>query len=185
MRPLSFARYLPQFGYEPIVMTRGSTCGRPIDREPLASLPAETVIARINPDPEIEWDHIQRRLKWTRPIERLLGKPAHWIADGVAWRVSQRDPVAFINRAWMEPAITLGVELIRQYQPAAVIATGPPFGSLKAGCILAERFNRPLITDYRDPWTYAYLWRPVSDEHAADERAWEKRVQPGRRACWP
>jgi glycosyltransferase involved in cell wall biosynthesis len=175
-RPVSFAKYLPEFGYEPIVLTRGSTCGRPVDREPLGALPPEVTVARIDPDPDTEWDHIRRRMKWARPVERAIGKPANWLADGVAWRISQRDPLAFINRAWLEPAVALGAELIQRHKPSVLIATGPPFGTLKAGCILSERFNLPLITDYRDPWTYAYLWRPVSDAHAAEEREWERRV---------
>ena len=175
-RPLSFARYLPQFGYEPIVVTRGSTCGQPIDREPLANLPSEVIVERIDPDPESEWDHLRRRLEWARPVERALGKPANWLADGLAWRISQRNPLAGINRAWVEPAVALGAELIRRHRPTAIIATGPPFGTLKSGCILAEQFDLPLITDYRDPWTYAYLWRPVSDAHAREERDWERRV---------
>src|SRR5262245_42360307 len=138
-RPLAFAKYLPEFGYQPIVLTRGSTHGRPVDREPLATLPAEVSIRRIDPDPDVEWEHIRRALSWTQPFERLLGKPTHWTADGLAWRVSQWWPSLLMTRAWLKPAVALGTDLIRQHRPVALMATGPPFSTLKAGLILSER----------------------------------------------
>ena len=175
-RPFAFAKYLPAFGYEPIVLTRGSTHGRPVDRAPLAQLPPQVTIARIHPDPEDDWEHVQRRLAWLRPLERALGKPSGWIADGVAWRLSSRRPSALMTRTWVKPAIALGAELIEQHRPDVLVATGPPFGTMKAAVVLAERFDLPLIADYRDPWTYAYLWKPQSAAHERDERGWEQRV---------
>jgi glycosyltransferase involved in cell wall biosynthesis len=178
-RPTAFAKYLPEFGYQPIILTRGSTHGRPVDHEPLAALPAEVRIERIDPDPEVEWEHFRRALHWAEPFERLLGKPANWTADGLAWRVSQWRPSALMTRAWVKPALALGAELIRRHRPSLLIATGPPFGTLKVGLMLAERFGLPLISDFRDPWTYEYLWKPRSRAHERDERQWERRVVAG------
>jgi glycosyltransferase involved in cell wall biosynthesis len=175
-RPLAFARYLPEFGYDPIVLTRGSTHGRPVDGEPLGLLPPQVSISRIDPDPETDWEALRRRLRGLRPLERVMGKPPHWIADGIAWRISNRWPSSVMTRTWVKPAIALGRELIRQHRPDVLIATGPPFGTLKAGVVLAEQFDLPLIADYRDPWTYAYLWKPQSPTHERDERSWERRV---------
>jgi glycosyltransferase involved in cell wall biosynthesis len=175
-RPMGFAKYLPEFGYQPIIVTRRSTHGRAVDHEPLATLPPEVRIERIDPDPDVEWEHLRRAFRWARPIERLFAKPAHWTADGLAWRMSQRWPSALMTRAWLKPAVALGAELIRRDRPDVLIATGPPFSTLKAGFILAERFGLPLISDFRDPWTYEYLWKPQSRSHERAEREWERRV---------
>lgn len=175
-RPVAFAKYLPQFGYTPIVLTRRSACGRPVDAGPLADLPAEVQIERIDPDPENEWEWLYRRLNFLAPVERLLGRPTGSVAVAIAWRLSQRRPGMAINRAWIQPALTLGSELIRRQRPDVLLATGPPFSTLKVGAVLAERFDLPLVSDFRDPWTYAYMWRPISESHARSERAWEHRV---------
>src|SRR5262249_61665328 len=46
-RPASFARYLPEFGYEPIVLTRPDSGDLPIDHAQLDTLPPAVRIERV------------------------------------------------------------------------------------------------------------------------------------------
>jgi glycosyltransferase involved in cell wall biosynthesis len=121
-------------------------------------------------------DHFRRRLAWLRPVEAILGKPRWWIADAVAWRVGRRDDLVRLRVTWTQPAIALGLKLIECYRPAVILATAPPFETLKAGLALHQQTGIPLVADFRDPWTYGVPWKPLTPKWARREKAWEARV---------
>jgi glycosyltransferase involved in cell wall biosynthesis len=176
-RPTAFARYLPEFGYEPLVLTRPDSGKLNIDPTQLEKLPAAVRVERVACGFVDGWQaHFRRRLGWLRPIELLLNRPRGWIADGVAWRVARRDELRQWEVSWMQPAIASGLQLIEHHKPDAIIATGPPFETLKAGWSLHRQTKLPLVADFRDPWTYGVQWHPANPKRARDERAWEARV---------
>src|SRR4029078_2013494 len=76
----------------------------------------------------------------------------------------------------MGPATEVGLQLIDRFRPRAILATGPPFETLKAAWSLHRQTRLPLIADFRDPWTYGVQWNPGSAWRARRERAWEVRV---------
>lgn len=176
-RPTAFARYLPEFGYEPLVLTRPDSGKLPVDPSQLDTLPTAVRIERVRSGFVDGWqEYFRRRLAWLRPIELLLDRPRGWIADGVAWRIARRDQLRQWEVSWMHPAIASGLQLIERYKPEAIIATGPPFETLKAGWSLHRQTKLPLIADFRDPWTYGVLWHPPTSRRARHEQAWEARV---------
>jgi hypothetical protein len=176
-RPTAFARYLPEFGYEPVVLTRPDSGKLPVDPLQLDRLPSSVHVERVGSGFADGWqDHMRRRLSWLRPIELLLNRPAGWIADAVAWRVARRDELRQWEVSWMQPAIAAGLKLIERDRPDAILATGPPFETLKAGWSLHQQTGVPLIADFRDPWTYGVLWHTPTAKRARREQAWEAQV---------
>ena len=176
-RPLAFARYLPEFGYDTTVLSRPDFANFPLDPAQLATLPASTHIERLTLGFEDSWkEHFRRRFRWLSPVERLMGRPAGSVADALAWRVARRHEHRPWEIGWMEPAVEAGLKLIAAHRPDAIIATAPPYESLKAGCLLHERTGVPLIVDYRDPWTFGQPWIVRSEQHLRDELKWEARV---------
>jgi glycosyltransferase involved in cell wall biosynthesis len=155
-RPLKFANYLPEFGWEPIVLT--------VDRPPRTT----------PPDSQLEPELLQE-VREGMVIERvpflttqvfgsvesvpLVGR----IADALDWRV--RNATAFPDHYfWWRFAIRQRARALAQkHRVDAVFATGFPWSSLLAGRDLARASGVPLITDFRDPWTRDDLYyRPDS-----------------------
>jgi glycosyltransferase involved in cell wall biosynthesis len=66
---------------------------------------------------------------------------------------------------WVRPAVRAAEKIIENECPAAIFATAPPYSNLIAGAICAKRFELPLYSDFRDPWSKVdVLWkidRPV------------------------
>ncbi len=163
-RPTAFAKYLPEFGYEPIVLSRPDTVGLPLDQNQIKQLPPVVRIERVPLGFVDGWNrHFRRRMAWMRPFESILGKSAGWAADAVAWRVARRDPIRQWEVAWMDQAYEQSKLIVQRDRPDFIIATGPPFESLKAGWQLSADTGIPLIADFRDPWTYGVLWNPTTD----------------------
>lgn len=179
-RPLAFSRYLPEFGYEPIVLTRPDSGSLPLDASQLDTLPPCVRVERVSTGFADGWnEYFRKRLAWLRPVEALSGRPAGWIAEGIAWRAARRDDVRKWEVTWMQPAVDAGLKLIERYKPHAIVATAPPFETLKAGLLLHQATGVPLIADFRDPWTYGVLWKPQNARRARIETAWEAQVVRG------
>ncbi len=175
-RPLAFARYLPEFGWEPIVLTRPDSGSLPLDPSQLDTLPRCVKVERVPEGFADAWHrHFQSRLKWARPLEALLNRPPGWFAEAVAWRAARRDPQKRWEISWMQPAIDMGMKLIERDRPDVILASAPPFETLKAGWTLHQQTGVPLVADFRDPWTYGVFWNP-SSPRARSDMEWEARV---------
>jgi len=98
------------------------------------------------------------------------------MADGVGWRIARRDVVRQWEVSWMDQAVEAGLALVARHRPVAILATAPPFETLKAALVLHQRTGVPLVADFRDPWTYGVLWNPQTRRRARLEQAWERRV---------
>src|SRR5262249_27812460 len=143
-RPASFARYLPEFGYEPIVLTRPDSGDLPIDHAQLDTLPSAVRIERVPKGFAEGWnDRFRRRLAWTRGCERLRGRPAGGIAEAMAGRAAGRDHVRRWEGVGREPATEKRMAIADRNRPAVIVASGPPFESLKAGWTVSQRTGIP------------------------------------------
>ena len=128
-RTVKFARYLPEFGYEPVVVTgpaSTSLAWSPADGTFQREIPAEIEVHRINtPEPP-------RSSGWRRRSERWLRRPSSF------------------TRWWVEGAIALGRDVAKNTD--MVYASMSPFESAEAAAAIARDLGRPWIADLRDPW---------------------------------
>jgi glycosyltransferase involved in cell wall biosynthesis len=173
-RPLAFAKYLPEFGMTPIVLTRELPETATVDPSMLMDLSSPVPVFRAGLGPSKEYLRLLTR--HLRPVERMLRKPSHWIADGVGWRLRTWHPRFDYEGRLVTGFVQRGQELVDRFRPELIWASGPPHEMLKAGALLARRNRIPLIADFRDPWTYGHEWAPKSRLHAWMEHWWELRV---------
>jgi glycosyltransferase involved in cell wall biosynthesis len=127
-RSVKFARYLPEFGYEPVVVTGGSAAGgrwTPADETLAAELSQETEVLRV------------RR---SEPAE-----PGRWRARAERWLPLSTT----FSRWWSAGAVEVGREV---EGVDLVYATMSPFESAEPARKLAELLGVPWVADLRDPW---------------------------------
>ncbi len=126
-RSLKFARYLPEHGYRPLVITGpGSAGGRwtPADDTLIGELPDVRILRVPGPEPASPG-------RWRGRAERWLGTPAAW------------------DRWWIDGA---GALVARHAGEAdVVLASMSPFQSA-AAARAAVAAGRPWVADLRDPW---------------------------------
>jgi glycosyltransferase involved in cell wall biosynthesis len=126
-RSLKFARYLPEHGYRPLVITGpGRADGRwtPADETLLAELPDVRVVRVPGPEPV--------------PPGRWRGRAERWLGAAAAW-----------DRWWVEGAGELVARHAREAD--VVLASMSPFQSAAAARAAAAA-GRPWVADLRDPW---------------------------------
>jgi glycosyltransferase involved in cell wall biosynthesis len=143
LRPVKFAKYLPEFGVQPIVLTRRDIAYHSLDRELIGDVPGVKTIRTESLDPARvnHWLGMRRyRPKtWEGPIKKALNFPDNklpWV------------PFAY------EAGLGCGFD--------AIFVTAPPFSSFIAGYLLARRTGKPLILDFRDAWL-EFPFRPYTN----------------------
>jgi glycosyltransferase involved in cell wall biosynthesis len=155
-RPLKFAKYLENYGWQPTVVTAAGFNGHSIDPTLLAEIPSHIEVVRV---PMLN-DLIGDRLS------SLLGGGAigHRVGDAVRWRIQARYRSPDMFACWRRTAFRAALRIYRDSGFDAIYATGFPWTSLLIGRDVAKATGRPLIADFRDPWAGDDLWRSNSLE---------------------
>jgi glycosyltransferase involved in cell wall biosynthesis len=133
LRPVKFAKYLPQFNIEPIVLTRKDIAYHSIDTELNQDVAQTTVIRTESLDParilHLMGMRTYRPQAWQRPIKQKLNFPDHKLP-------------------WMPFAFSAGIKL--NYD--CIYATAPPFSAFIIAYMISKHASTPLILDFRDAW---------------------------------
>ncbi len=151
-RWLKFAKYLPDFGWEPVIFT---------PENPDFDLQDETLTKEINPQLEVIkfpiWEPygVFRKLKKEKlgDTAKVLEKKKKSFTDQSAiWlraNVLIPDPRIF----WVKPSVEFLTELVQQGQFNAIITTGPPHSLHLIGLKIKKRTGISWLADFRDPWS--------------------------------
>lgn len=170
-RPLSFCRYLEEYGWRPRILTTDPQSVWPPlynDPELCRLLPTHLQIERVPHRTPLR-DLIRVRSQ-VRTLSRWIYQPhvnddpigSPGVDDGAGISdhivklrnvVQERtfsfpDPQCF----WFRPALRRMVKLFSNERPDVVLATGKPWTSLLLGRAIAKRFRVPFLADFRDPW---------------------------------
>ncbi|NVJ85173.1 MAG: glycosyltransferase family 4 protein [Algoriphagus sp.] len=151
-RWLKFAKYLPEFGWEPVIFT---------PENPDFDIQDPSLEKEISSDLEVIkfpiWEPYavlgklrgKKKIHPARILEQkemsLLEKAAVWIRANFL----VPDPRVF----WVKPAVKFLQDLTKSGQFEAIITTGPPHSMHLIGKALKEKTGIYWIADFRDPWS--------------------------------
>ncbi|MEP0713902.1 glycosyltransferase family 4 protein [Algoriphagus sp.] len=151
-RWLKFAKYLPDFGWEPVIFT---------PENPDFDLKDDTLEKEISKELEVMkfpiWEPYQlldkiRGKKESHPGRVLEQKEQSFIEKTAIWlraNLMVPDPRVF----WVKPSVKFLVELIEKGQFQAIITTGPPHSMHLIGRDLKRKTGIFWLADFRDPWS--------------------------------
>ena len=153
-RWLKFAKYLPEFGIEPIIYT---------PENPSYPLIDKTLSAEISPDLKVV------RTKIWEPYQ-IAEKLNPKTKDYKAGNFEKSDKQSFLTRLsvfvrgnyfipdarkfWVKPSVKFLKNYLQENQIETIITTGPPHSMHLIGLKLKKKNpNLKWIADFRDPWT--------------------------------
>lgn len=144
-RAMKLAKYLPEFGWRPTVLTgnRG-TAGLPVDPELLTQVSGVEVIRTAAP----EFSFFYSRPKKSGGSE---GAQRHMRRRGVLHPKSWLVPDSQL--LWYPLAVRAALRHARRAQWDAVLATSFPPTALLIAHTVARRLDLPYVADFRDSWT--------------------------------
>lgn len=161
IRTLKFAKYLPENGWQPILLTVDDRYNEKKDSSMVAEIPAGTVIRRTSMiDPfvfyrEVKNTAIKRAASPTSTCQVERGGGQNLLQRMRAGiRVFLTTPDRFVG--WVIPGTRAGLRLIREQKPDAIYSTSPVETPHIIGLLLKKWTRLPWIIDLRDPWMLRY-----------------------------
>lgn len=137
LRTLNFSRHLPQYGWEPVVLTAHPRAYPEVDHGSVTSIPPQV------------------------PVTRAFALDA---ARHLSWKGKYFDCTAIPDRwgSWIVGAIPAALRLVRQWQPRAIWSTYPIVTAHVIGAVVQRLTGIPWIADFRDPMVE---YDPVKNEY--------------------
>lgn len=169
-RWLKFAKYLPQYGWEPIIYT---------PENPDFAIEDASLMKDVAPGLQVLKSTI-----W-EPYElykMLIGKKGqkvnvsfaegskkqgriHKFALALRGNLLIPDPRCF----WIKPSVKLLRKYLREHPVDAIISTGPPHSMHIIGRELHRHTGIPWLADFRDPWTNIDFYKELNLTRIADK----------------
>ncbi len=172
MRWLKMSKYLPEFGWNPVVYT---------PENPDASVRDESLSAEIHPATEIIktpiWEPygIFRKFTGIKKEEKLA---VGFISDASSGNWKNRlsvfvrgnflipDPRKF----WVKPSVKFLTAYLEKKPVDLIVSTGPPHSMHLIALALKKKLNIPWIADFRDPWTDIYFYDKLHLTRRGDKK---------------
>jgi glycosyltransferase involved in cell wall biosynthesis len=158
-RWLKFAKYLPEFGWEPVILT--------VDPQ-YASYPQrdESLISEVDPEclvfttKSFELYNFYKMISGKKEVP--YGGFANESKEGWLQKTSKFLRGNFLlpdpRKGWNKYAFKKAAELIKKYNIDTVVTTSPPHSTQLIGLKIKRKFNIRWIADLRDPWTDIYYY---------------------------
>lgn len=125
-RTLRFVQHLPEFGWEPLVLTVSPHAYERTSEDLMAEVPNDLVVERA-----FALD-TARHLSIAGRYIGAMARPDRW-------------------RSWFYGGVWSGVKLIKRYKPDVIWSTYPIPTAHMIGSVLRKRTGLPWIADFRDP----------------------------------
>jgi glycosyltransferase involved in cell wall biosynthesis len=158
VRSVKFARYLPEFGWEPYVLTVDT---RFIEQKDPKELDFDCPIFRTTkwPTPNDGYMWLKRKIGRTKPpvtdASNLPIDAEPQVKQSPFWKrfIDSLSLTPDSSIGWLIPATKKAISLIKQHKIDVIYTSGPPFTCHLVGLIAKKFTGRKLVCDYRDPWT--------------------------------
>lgn len=177
-----FAKYLPQSGWEPIVLTAEEVKERPqtlpveideanIFRTPYFAL-ASSLYRSLGGTEPASLRSSSRNYGWKKPLYKALRltRPIYTLS---IFQPLVSDPIG-----WYPHAVKKGREILEKYEIDVIFSSYGPSTSHLVASRLQRMSGLPWIAEFRDPWALNPYGRKIRILQFLEERL-EKRVMKG------
>lgn len=153
-RWLKMAKYLPQYGWQPVIFT---------PENPDFSIKDNSGFRDINPETEVIKSPIWEPYQVFNSLKKggkkdlkqglvLENKKQSWLDKLSIWLRGNMlipDP----KRFWIKPAARFLERIVKSNEIDLIVTTGPPHSMHLIGKRLKKKTGLPWIADFRDPWS--------------------------------
>lgn len=168
-RSTKFVKYLPQFGWRPVVVTVREGIYLQRDESLLREVPPDTPVIRTGTFEPPE----RAALELRAGAESAGGLKSRLVRATYRTLISPDRQLL-----WLPHAFPAAVRAIRRYRPRVIYATGNPYSSFLLARLLGAATGRPYVLDFRDAWTlnwYSWRFQPGADRRRAAIEAAQER----------
>lgn len=153
-RWLKFAKYLPEFGWEPVIYTPENPSYPLVDESLMSDVPHDIEIIRTK-----IWEPYQLAEKLNKNNKKFkagqfdVGKNQNWKSRLSIW-VRGNFFIPDARVFWVNPSVKFLERYLQEHTIDVIVTSGPPHSLHLIGLNLKKKFSTlKWIADFRDPWT--------------------------------
>ncbi len=168
-RWVKFSKYLPEFGWQPIVYTPANPEQLARDESLLKDIPACAEVIKTHITEPYE---LYRRLtggKAGKEVNPVNAQQKTWKQRLSLW-IRGNCFIPDPRVGWVRPSVRFLKKYLREHPVDAVVTTGPPQSVHLIGLRLKKALGLRWIADFRDPWTEMFYYKHLGLSAAADRR---------------
>ena len=168
-RWVKFSKYLPEFGWQPVVYTPENPEQLARDESLLKDIPACAEVIKTHISEPYE---IYRRLtggKAGQEVNPVNAQRKSWKQRLSLW-IRGNCFIPDPRVGWVRPSVRFLKKYLREHPVDAVVTTGPPQSVHLIGLRLKKELGLRWIADFRDPWTGMFYYKHLGLSAAADRR---------------
>ncbi|HIO68379.1 MAG TPA: glycosyl transferase family 1 [Flavobacteriales bacterium] len=156
-RFLKFCKYLPEFGWEPVVLTveAGSYSSKDasLDEDIVSGL---SVYKTKTFEPFTIYNKLRGSKGNTVPVSLMGIKKDKRLIQRLSLYVRANFFVPDARKGWKSYALKAVDQIMSEHDISAIITTGPPQSTHLIGLAIKKKLGIPWLADFRDPWTTVY-----------------------------
>ncbi len=156
-RVLKFAKYLPQFGWEPVILTVENGNYPAIDEELLEEIPENIKVYKTK---TLEPFALYNRMRGASAQENLdtftITKTDKSLKEKVGALIRKYLFIPDARLGWRKYAVSKGLELVEKEKIDLIFSSSPPHSLQLAAKDIAAKTGIPWVADFRDPWSDAF-----------------------------
>lgn len=170
-RWLKFAKYLPEFGWEPIIYTPENPSYPLMDETLIKEVPKDLKIVKTN-----IWEPYQIAEKFSKSNKKFkggqfdVGKNQSFVSKlSIFIRGNFFIPDA--RKFWVKPSIQFLRKYLKENNIDTIVTSGPPHSLHLIGLGLKKGLpNLKWIADFRDPWTEISYYKHLKLTSSSDRK---------------
>ena len=172
LRCLKFAKYLRDFGWEPIIFTAKDAPYQFIDTNNDRDIPHGLEIHKV---PLFEPTQLFKQLSGRKKSQALQNitsnstKKKNFFDSFAIW-VRGNFFIPDARARWIKPSVRYLSRYLEINKVDAILTDGPPHTNTVIGMRLAQKFNIPWLADFQDPWTQVDYYAKMRIGKRADKR---------------
>lgn len=153
-RFLKFSKFLPEFGWEPIIITVHNGSYPYYDESLLKEVAPSLRVYRTKTFEPFELYNLLRGQKGkTMPLVTVGADKNKSFFQKFSEYIRANFFVPDARKGWVPYAVKKAEEILRTENIDAIITTGPPHSAHLIGLALKEKYGVKWVADFRDPWT--------------------------------
>jgi glycosyltransferase involved in cell wall biosynthesis len=172
LRWLKFSKYLPEFGWIPIIYTPENPEPQETDPSLIKEIPDEiTVIKRPIWEPYRLYKLFSRKRKDEKISTAFISeKKSNSLIDKTSNFIRSNFFIPDARRFWIKPSSRYLRKYLDENHVDLMVSSGPPHSMHMIALLLKKTLNIPWIADFRDPWTNIDYYRNLLLTSRADKK---------------
>ncbi|MDR6403820.1 MULTISPECIES: glycosyltransferase family 4 protein [Chryseobacterium] len=170
-RWLKFAKYLPEFGWEPVIYTPENPSYPLLDESLMKDVPENIEIIKTK-----IWEPYQLAEKLNKSNKKFkagqfdVGKNQSWKSKLSIW-VRGNFFIPDARVFWVKPSVKFLEQYLKENKIDVVVTSGPPHSLHLIGLHLKNKLpSLKWIADFRDPWTEISYYKHLKLTKSSDKK---------------